>query len=160
MTDRLVFLHGFTQTHHHWHPIALDLAATIDPAPALAFVDLPGHGLSAHDRTTVADAGLVAALAGPGTYVGYSMGGRFALAAALDRPDLVERLVLIGATAGIDDDAERVGEVYALDHEPGGLLHRRPRDLRDPKLPIEDSVVEGLDLLHRGHGALSTRGRG
>mmetsp|Transcript_5561 Transcript_5561/g.25029 ORF Transcript_5561/g.25029 Transcript_5561/m.25029 type:complete len:261 (-) Transcript_5561:290-1072(-) len=57
-------------------------------------------------------------------------------------------------------DAERVGEVHALDHEPGGLLHRRPRDLRDPKLPIEDSVVKGLGLLHRGHGALSTRGRG
>lgn len=44
---------------------------------------------------------------GRGTYVGYSMGGRFALAAAVAKPDLMERLVLIGATAGIDDASAR-----------------------------------------------------
>ncbi len=37
------------------------------------------------------------------------MGGRVALHAALAHPERVERLVLIGATAGIDDDAERAG---------------------------------------------------
>jgi 2-succinyl-6-hydroxy-2,4-cyclohexadiene-1-carboxylate synthase len=35
------------------------------------------------------------------------MGGRLALHLALSRPDLVRRLVLIGATAGIADEAER-----------------------------------------------------
>ena len=35
------------------------------------------------------------------------MGARFTLHAALARPDLVQRLVLISGTAGIDDDAER-----------------------------------------------------
>jgi 2-succinyl-6-hydroxy-2,4-cyclohexadiene-1-carboxylate synthase len=35
------------------------------------------------------------------------MGGRYALRLALDRPDLVERLVLVGATAGLDDPVER-----------------------------------------------------
>ncbi len=35
------------------------------------------------------------------------MGGRFCLHAALARPDLVERLVLISATAGLDDPADR-----------------------------------------------------
>ncbi len=44
---------------------------------------------------------------GIGTYVGYSMGGRVSLHAALIHPEAVQRLVLIGATAGIDDPGER-----------------------------------------------------
>ena len=106
--DRLVFLHGFTQTHHHWHSAAFALSEQIGTNPALAFVDLPGHGLSRHDTSPISQgATAVAALGGSGTYVGYSMGGRFALLAALARPDLVERLVVIGATAGLDDPADR-----------------------------------------------------
>jgi 2-succinyl-6-hydroxy-2,4-cyclohexadiene-1-carboxylate synthase len=109
VAGRLVFLHGFTQTHHHWHPVALAIAARMAAPPTLAFVDLPGHGLSVDDRAALDERGAeqVAAVGGPGTYVGYSMGGRFALFAALARPDLVQRLVLIGATAGIDDAIER-----------------------------------------------------
>ena len=38
---------------------------------------------------------------------GYSMGGRIALHVALAAPERIERLVLVGATAGIEDDAER-----------------------------------------------------
>jgi 2-succinyl-6-hydroxy-2,4-cyclohexadiene-1-carboxylate synthase len=50
----------------------------------------------------------VRALAGgPCTLVGYSMGGRIALHTALTMPGLVERLVLIGASPGIADPAER-----------------------------------------------------
>jgi 2-succinyl-6-hydroxy-2,4-cyclohexadiene-1-carboxylate synthase len=108
VAGRLVFLHGFTQTHHHWHAVGFAIAERL-AAPTLAFVDLPGHGLSVDDRAAldVRGAGQVAAVGGPGTYVGYSMGGRFALFAALARPDLVRRLVLIGATPGIDDEIER-----------------------------------------------------
>ena len=47
-------------------------------------------------------------IGGRATYVGYSMGGRVALHAALAHPQLVERLVLIGATAGIEDPVERL----------------------------------------------------
>ena len=39
--------------------------------------------------------------------VGYSMGGRIALYAALALPAIVERLVLIGASPGLADAAER-----------------------------------------------------
>ncbi len=106
--DRLVFLHGFTQTHHHWHRCAHQIAERMGTRPALAFVDLPGHGLSSHDRTDI-DAGgaQLADLVGRGTYVGYSMGGRFGLSAAAARPSIIERLVLIGATPGIEALAER-----------------------------------------------------
>ena len=40
-------------------------------------------------------------------FVGYSMGGRLCLHLALARPELVERLVLVGASAGIRDPGER-----------------------------------------------------
>src|SRR5680860_571871 len=123
-TDRLVFLHGFTQTHHHWHAVAHSIAGRLARAPTLAFVDLPGHGLSADDRTSIAEAGApLATLAGAGTYVGYSMGGRFALVAALARPDLVRRLVLIGATPGIDDDGERAERRTLDDRRAAQIEH-------------------------------------
>ena len=108
-SSRLVFLHGFTQTHHHWHAAAHLLAARTDPATTLAFVDLPGHGLAADDRGGEIDtlAPRLLRLAGSGTYVGYSMGGRIALAAAATGDPRVERLVLLGATPGIEAPAER-----------------------------------------------------
>lgn len=108
-TPRLVFLHGFTQTHHHWHAAAHLLAARVDSSTTLAFVDLPGHGLAADDRDGELDtiAPRLLRLAGRGTYVGYSMGGRIALAAAATGDPRVERLVVLGATAGIEDPAER-----------------------------------------------------
>jgi 2-succinyl-6-hydroxy-2,4-cyclohexadiene-1-carboxylate synthase len=120
--ERLVFLHGFTQTHHHWHAGAHAVARHLGGHPTLAFVDLPGHGLSRRDETPIADSGgPLAAIGGTGTYVGYSMGGRFGLFAALARPDVVERLVLIGATAGIDDPDERLDRRH-LDHERADRL--------------------------------------
>lgn len=107
--SRLVFLHGFTQTHHHWHAQAHLLAARLGGSTVTAFVDLPGHGLAADDLAgRIDDVGpRLARLAGPGTYVGYSMGGRVALVAAASGAAAIERLVLIGATPGIPDDDER-----------------------------------------------------
>ncbi len=100
----LVLLHGFTQTGASWEPLMPGLAAR----RRVHRVDLPGHGGSADVRLDLA--GTAAALArqlGRATYVGYSLGGRVALRLVLDHPDVVERLVLVGATAGIDEPAER-----------------------------------------------------
>lgn len=102
--DRLVLVHGFTQTGRCWGPFAEDLAKDHE----VMLVDAPGHGGSSTVRADLWEgAELVGATGGGATYVGYSMGGRLALHLALARPGLVERLVLIGATGGIDDDAER-----------------------------------------------------
>ncbi len=101
---RLVLVHGFTQTSACWGPIDDALAADHE----VVALDAPGHGRAAHEALDLATGGpLLAVAGGHGTYVGYSMGARFLLHAALGRPDLVERLVLISGTAGIDDPHDR-----------------------------------------------------
>lgn len=100
---RIVFAHGFTQTGRSWKSIAKHLGRA-----EVAMPDLPGHGDAAKDRCDLWQSGdALATAGGAATYVGYSMGGRVALHAALTHPDLVEQLVLIGATAGIVDHDER-----------------------------------------------------
>jgi 2-succinyl-6-hydroxy-2,4-cyclohexadiene-1-carboxylate synthase len=106
MPDRLVLLHGFTQTRQSWRRTVAALGGRYR---ALA-PDLPGHGQAAERRPAsfAACAAYVRALAGqPCILVGYSMGGRIALHTALAVPGLVERLVLIGASPGLADPAER-----------------------------------------------------
>ncbi len=102
---RVVAVHGFTQTSACWSPIDARLAPDHD----LVLVDAPGHGASAGVELDLWGAGrAVAEVGGVGTYLGYSMGGRICLHAALARPDLVERLVLISTTGGLDDPDERM----------------------------------------------------
>lgn len=144
---RLVLLHGFTQTGKSWSAIAADLAEDFEVlAP-----DAPGHGDShepAPDLWHAADS--ITARCGRATYVGYSMGGRIALHAALARPDLVERLVLIGATPGIRDTQERTArrqddEALALSIERDGVDTFLTRWLSNPlfeHLPAEASQRE------------------
>src|SRR5688500_19543309 len=50
---------------------------------------------------------------GTATYVGYSMGGRLCLRLAVDRPDLVQSLVLVGASPGLADAGERAARQAA-----------------------------------------------
>lgn len=110
---RLALLHGFTQSAAAWAPVAARLAA--DGREVVA-PDLPGHGRSALVETDLwgaADA--VADAVGPATYVGYSMGGRVLLHLALARPEVVQGLVLVSTSAGIDDDAERAARRTADD---------------------------------------------
>ena len=72
--------------------------------------DLPGHGQFAERRPATfaaCDAYLRTLAEEPVTLAGYSMGGRIALHAALALGDRIERLVLIGASPGLADPAER-----------------------------------------------------
>ena len=94
---RLVLVHGFTQTSSSWDPVVKHLPPDLDIA-ALEVAE----GLDF--ETTAATVG---ARGGPATYVGYSMGGRLCLMLALDRPDVVERLVLVSASPGIADAGAR-----------------------------------------------------
>jgi 2-succinyl-6-hydroxy-2,4-cyclohexadiene-1-carboxylate synthase len=103
----LVLAHGFTQTGRLWGRFGEVLAAH----HRLVRVDLPGHGGSAGVRADLPSAGdlLLAAAPGDGPVdvLGYSLGARVALHAALRHPGRVRRLVLVGGTPGIEDPAAR-----------------------------------------------------
>ena len=108
MARDVVLLHGFTHTGASWDPV---VAALGESYRALA-PDIRGHGSAAEREPVTLEAVIedVAELAPARfTLVGYSMGGRLALHAAL-APALgarIDRLVLIGASPGIADPAER-----------------------------------------------------
>jgi 2-succinyl-6-hydroxy-2,4-cyclohexadiene-1-carboxylate synthase len=106
MAPTIVLLHGFTHTGASWERVQTALG---ERYRALG-PDIRGHG-SACDRrpvTLAAVIGDIAALAPERfTLAGYSMGGRIALHVALALPARVQRLILIGASPGIADPAER-----------------------------------------------------
>jgi 2-succinyl-6-hydroxy-2,4-cyclohexadiene-1-carboxylate synthase len=119
--ERVVLVHGFTQTSASWGPVAERLARRFE----VVRVDLPGHGGSGAVEVRFAEAaGLVGASGGPAAYVGYSLGGRLCLRLALDRPDLVRALILIGGSPGVADAGERA-ERRAADER---LARRIERD--------------------------------
>jgi pimeloyl-ACP methyl ester carboxylesterase len=77
------------------------------------------------------------------------MGGRLALRLALDRPDLVEVLVLVSASPGIDDDVERVArreadEVLARDVEHDGVDAFLDRWLAQPMFATVPATASGV----------------
>jgi 2-succinyl-6-hydroxy-2,4-cyclohexadiene-1-carboxylate synthase len=102
----LVLLHGFTNSGASWQPVISGLGKRYRAiAP-----DIRGHASAsaAEPATLSAVIDDIAALtAGPFTLVGYSQGGRIALHAALALRHRVTRLLLIGASPGIADEAER-----------------------------------------------------
>ncbi len=112
MSVALIFLHGFTNTGRSWDPVIGVLGERYNAiAP-----DIRGHGdasqrLPVTLQAVIAD--VAAITADRFTLVGYSMGGRIALHAALALPERVERLVLIGSSPGIADDGERVARRQA-----------------------------------------------
>jgi 2-succinyl-6-hydroxy-2,4-cyclohexadiene-1-carboxylate synthase len=105
----LVLVHGFTQTGRLWGPFG----SSLERHHRLIRVDLPGHGGSSAVEADLEGAGRLlldaAAAEGaePADLLGYSLGARVALHAALGEPGRVRRLVLIGATGGIEDAAAR-----------------------------------------------------
>ncbi|MHB1089569.1 MAG: 2-succinyl-6-hydroxy-2,4-cyclohexadiene-1-carboxylate synthase [Ilumatobacteraceae bacterium] len=103
-TERVVLVHGFSQTRESWARLLEHLPHKYH----YMTIDAPGHGessLESGDLFQTADQ--LVATAGPAVYCGYSMGARMCLHAALAHPDAVTGLILISGTAGIDNDAER-----------------------------------------------------
>ena len=107
---RLALVHGFTQNRRCWGAVADDLATDHE----VVLLDAPLHGRSAGVvADLVATADLLAATAGPATWLGYSMGGRACLHLAVQRPEVVEALVVLGATGGLASAAARAERVAA-----------------------------------------------
>jgi pimeloyl-ACP methyl ester carboxylesterase len=98
----LVLIHGSGGDHGTWGP---QLAALASAARVVA-VDLPGHGASAgegsdtiREYATRVRQFLTALGRGPVVLGGHSMGGAIALAVALDSPEWLRGLVLVGTGA-------------------------------------------------------------
>lgn len=104
-SSRLVLAHGFTQNARCWGQFGAACSETFD----VLAVDAPGHGWSGYDEAGLPQAGnLIVDTGGSGHYVGYSMGGRMLLHAALDdRVGEIRSLILIGVTPGIESSTER-----------------------------------------------------
>ena len=116
----VVLVHGFTQTLRSWDPVAARLATR----RSVARVDLPGHGGSASVRLDfVETTAAIGAVGGRAAYVGYSLGGRLCLRLALDRPDLVTALILLGASPGLADPAARAARREADEDLAAAIEH-------------------------------------
>lgn len=126
MAHSLVLLHGFSGTHRAWDGVITHL----DPQRYTPLaLDLPGHGSAARAGEQISFGGCVEhvlALA-PERFAlcGYSMGGRIALHVALAAPARIERLVLIGASPGIEDASERARQRHS-DHQLADALESTP----------------------------------
>jgi 2-succinyl-6-hydroxy-2,4-cyclohexadiene-1-carboxylate synthase len=132
-----VLVHGFTQSERSWAGIVDELGdATAARVPdGLDFVATARALGDAHGRAT---------------YVGYSMGGRLCLQLALDRPGLVERLVLVSASPGIADPSERAArrardEQLAQEVERLGVDEFLERWLAQPMFATLPDTARHLD---------------
>ena len=114
----MLLLHGFTGSSRSWGDGLVDALASAGLEPVM--VDLPGHGRHGGEtepaRFTLervfadleaAAAPTRAADREPVDLLGYSMGGRLALAYAARHPERVRRLVLESASPGLPAEEER-----------------------------------------------------
>ena len=105
--QKIALLHGFTQTRRSMHGLISEMSALSKEFSAMA-VDAPLHGESQHIATDVSGAAdALVETCGQAIYLGYSMGARICLHAALQHPTEVQGLVLISGTAGIIDPTQR-----------------------------------------------------
>lgn len=178
----VLLLHGFTGSGAGMSGLARPLA---DAGFGVQAPDLPGHGRApVPPEGATLDASVAAALAaldrrgirpgfGGAHWVGYSMGGRVALAAALLHPERVASLALIGASPGIEDEAERrqrraADEALAREIEEDGLAAFVDRWMARPLFAgqsrlghrhLREARAERLGGSARGYAA-SLRGMG
>ena len=103
-SPKIVLVHGSAQNAHTWDTVSLALGE-----PALA-VDLPGHGHSSwrddgdySPRSLAFDIAPIVEQHAPDAALvcGMSLGGLTTLALAYQRPDLVDRLMMVDITPGV-----------------------------------------------------------
>lgn len=145
--DRIVLVHGFTQTMRSWDRLATLLSETFQ----VVRVDLPGHGGSGEvDLSFEETAEALGEAGGAATYAGYSLGGRLCLRLAVDHPEVVKSLVLIGASPGLATGGERAArreadEALAADIESMGTAAFLDRWLAQPLFATLRPAADDLE---------------
>lgn len=126
MPESVVLLHGFSLTRRSWDAVVSLLDRERYRPLAL---DLPGHGAASGREDPITFEACVAEVLACApdrfTLCGYSLGGRVALHVALSAPERVGRLVLISASAGIEEPAERAAR-RASDDRLAAQLEAEP----------------------------------
>jgi pimeloyl-ACP methyl ester carboxylesterase len=144
---QMVFVHGGSQNAHTWDTVLLDLGVS-----ALA-IDLPGHGHSSwrddamySPHSMAVDIAEVIALhaASAKVVVGMSLGGLTSLALAGHAPHLVQELVLVDITPGVNGDKAKA----ILDFVNGPQAFASFDDLL--KRTIEHNPTRTIESLRRG----------
>jgi len=117
----LVLLHGFTGNHTSWE----EWLPELEQERSVFAVDLPGHGGTGIDRedqsgglpavAVALDRLLDAYSIQQADFIGYSMGGRALLHFAHLFPHRVLSMVILSASPGIEDAAEREERARADD---------------------------------------------
>lgn len=144
----MVLAHGFTQTGRLWG----EFGAILGKRRRLVAVDLPGHGASSNVVADLVEGATLLAQAVPVErfdLLGYSLGARFALHCALANPKKVRRLVLIGATAGIEDDGAREARRLVDEERAAELDHARDVSAFISRW-LQMPMFAGLDPEHAG----------
>jgi 2-succinyl-6-hydroxy-2,4-cyclohexadiene-1-carboxylate synthase len=118
MATRLLFVPGFMQRGEAWRGVA----ALLPERYPSALLDHRAHDLEGR-LAEIAEAGEGAVL------VGYSLGGRLALHAALRDPGRYAALVTVGASAGIEDQAARVARAEADERLASWMEGRQIEDI-------------------------------
>jgi len=158
----LVFLHGFSGDRREWRLPEMCL----DDYPRL-YLDLPGHGESAH--VAVSDFSHMSQLLNRTLIsynilnywlVGYSLGGRIAMYHACQRPEGLQGLIVEGAHPGLRDDHERISRRASDAHWAARFRHEPLEAVFADwyQQPVFASLTEGqrqalVALRSRNHGA-------
>lgn len=142
--ERIVFLHGFTGSLKSWDEVIQHLPSTFD----ILTIDLIGHGNTSKpidsNRYTVeeqiADLHMVFKQLSWSSFtlVGYSMGGRLALAYASHYS--VKRLILESSSPGLTDKEERLNRKKSDEQLADRILNNG--------LPSFVDFWEGIPLFH------------
>ncbi len=127
--EPLLLIHGFTGSCLSWGD---DLMSGLGQAHQVVAVDLVGHGKSdtssQPERFTVdeilKDLGQVLDAVGieSARWMGYSMGGRIALAGAVMTPSRISSLILESASPGLPEEGERRARRRADEALAEGIL--------------------------------------
>ena len=154
MSAEVVFVPGFMQRGAAWEEVAREVGERY-----------PSRCLDFSTWTFEERVAELLGAAPPGTaVVGYSLGGRVALHAAVREPGRFAALALVGATPGIEDEGERRARVSA-DDELAAWMERAAIDEvveRWERLPVFAGQPEELssrDRLLSVHALVQSGGR-